>query len=220
MERLISNHSDLRRIWDHTHQTKLASELPEEDLIAFIEQLQPRLHPGMPLLDVGCGRGRNLPYLSRLGFDVYGCDISSVALKLAQARTQQTGLSLRFQAAELTHLPFASDSFAIVVCVHVLPYYFKANIIEGVRELWRVLQPKGWLYLDLLDCEDAEYGCGKRLEEHTFLDPDGVPIHFSSRQEINELSNYLTLQQASRVESKPAFGHSRVKWVLWAAKEE
>lgn len=216
----MSNHSDLRRVWDRTHQTKSTSELPDEHIVAFADHLQSRLSPGLHLLDMGCGRGRNTLFLSQLGFNVYACDLSPVALEIAKARTQQTDIPVSFQAAELTHLPFANDSFAAIVCVHVLPYHFKANIIEGVRELWRVLQPKGWLYLDLLDCEDAEYGCGRRLEEHTFLDPDGVPIHFSSRQEINELSNGFELQHLRRVESKPSSGHSRVKWVLWAAKEE
>jgi SAM-dependent methyltransferase len=217
-ENMMSDRFEPRRLWNHTHQTKPASERPEEDIVAFTEYLQPRLSPGAALLDVGCGRGRNTLYLSQLGFDVYACDLSSVALETAKARTQQAGISVNFQVGDLAHLPYASNLFEAIICVHVLPYHFKAGIIESVRELWRVLQPNGWLYLDLLACDDAQYGCGQRLEEHTFLDTDGIPIHFSSRQEVSELSNGFTLERVTRFELKTSSGHSRVGWTIWAMK--
>jgi len=167
---------------------------------------------------VGCGRGRNALYLSCLGFKVWGCDLSPVVLETAKVRTQQANVSVSFQVAHLTHLPYASNLFAAAICVHVLPYNFKADIVKGVRELWRVLQPTGWLYLDLLDCDDAEYGSGQKLEEHTFLDPDGTPIHFSSRQEVNELSNGLALKRVTCLELASSPTRTRVGWTIWAIK--
>ncbi len=209
---------ELRRKWDHTHQTNPTPERPEENVVAFAEYIQPRLASGASVLDVGCGRGRHSLYLSQSGFDVYACDLSPVALKIAKARVQQAGISIRFQAADLAHLPYANDLFMAVVCVHVLPYHRKADLMAGVHELGRVLQPDGWLYLDLLACEDAEYGRGQRLEEHTFLDPDGIPVHFSSRREIDELSHGFTLERVTRFELKPSSGHIRVGWTIWAMK--
>jgi len=212
---------ELQRVWNRSHQERLTSERPEEDVVAFAERLQQRLSPKALLLDVGCGRGRNALYLSRLGFTLYSCDLSPVALDIARARTQQVGISIRFQVSALTHLPYADNLFAAALCVHVLPYHFKADIAKGVGELWRVLQPGGWLYLDLLDCDDAEYGCGQRLEEHTFLDPVGVPIHFSSRREVNELSNGFTLERVTHLELKSSIGDQvRVGWTIWATKCE
>ncbi len=126
---------ELQRVWNRSHQEKSASERPEEDVVAFAERLQQRLPPKAFVLDAGCGRGRNTLYLSRLGFTVYGCDLSPVALETAKAHTRQAGIPISFQVSDLTHLPYADNLFAAAICVHVLPYHFKADITEGVREL-------------------------------------------------------------------------------------
>jgi SAM-dependent methyltransferase len=169
------------------------------------------------VLDVGCGRGRNTFYLSQKGFATYACDLSPVAIAVAKAQALQIDATISFQVADLTDLPYPDNSFAAVACVHVLPYHFKASIAKGVRELRRVLRPDGWLYFDLLGCDDAEYGCGRELEEHTFLDPDGVPIHFSSRQEVDELLDGFAVERKSQFElGSPA--RTRVGWVVWARK--
>jgi ubiquinone/menaquinone biosynthesis C-methylase UbiE len=149
---------------------------------------------------------------------VHGCDLSPVALEIARKRTEQVGLPIYFLVSDLTYLPYADNSFAAAICVHVLPYHLKTDIAKGMRELWRVVQSGGWLLVDFLDCDDAEYGCGQKLEEDTFLDPDGTPVHFSSWQEISELLNGFTLEHAIRRESKSSLVRTRVAWTIWAVK--
>jgi hypothetical protein len=83
-----------------------------------------------------------------------------------------------------------------------------------------VIQPDGWLYVDFLDPDDAEYGCGRELEEDTFLDPDGVPIHFSSWQEIMELLNGFTVDRSTRSELNSASNRVRVMWTVWAVRSK
>lgn len=212
------DHFDLPEIWDRTHRGKSASEQPEAAVIAFAEHVQRQLPPGISLLDSGCGRGRNALYLSTIGFSICACDVSLVALEIARKRTGLAGLSINFQGANITCLPYADDSFTAAICVHVLPYHLKVDIAKGIRELWRVLQPNGWLYIDLLDCEDAEYSRGQRLEEDTFLDSDELPIHFSSRQEINELMNGFALEHVTRNALRLSPDRIRVSWVIWAVK--
>lgn len=209
---------ELQRIWNHTHYTKPASEQPEENIIAFAGYLQERLPPQMLLLDVGCGRGRNTLYLSQSGFSVYACDLSPVALETAIKRAKRVDLPINFQVSDLVCLPYANNSFAVAVCVHVLPYHFKSDIAKGIHELWRVVQPNGWLFVDFLDYDDAEYGCGQKLEEHTFLDPDGTPIHFSSREEISKLLNGFAVERVIRSELKSSLARTRVTWTIWAVK--
>jgi SAM-dependent methyltransferase len=207
----------IRQVWDRTHREQPASGQPEANLISFAEHLQSYLLPGAALLDAGCGRGRNSLYLSDVGFSVCACDISPVALGKARELTRSAGLTIHFQLADLIHLPYVDGSFAAAVCVHVLPYHTKADILKSVHELCRVLQPNGWLYVDLLDREDAAYGCGPKLEDHTFLDPDGMPIHFSSRDEIDEIMRGFALERVTRTELKSS-DPIRVSWAIWAFK--
>jgi SAM-dependent methyltransferase len=212
------DHCQLRHAWDATHQIKPASEQPEQGVLDFVEHLQTQSSPGAALLDAGCGRGRNALPLSRLGFTVYACDLSPVALEIAKARAQDAALPIRFQVSDLTCLPYTDHVFSAAICVHVLPYHFKAGILKCLRELWRVLQPNGSLYLDLLDPEDAEYGCGEKLEEDTFLDPGGAPLHFSSRAEIDELTQGFAVERITRIEFRPSPARTRVAWSVWAVK--
>ena len=207
----------LAQAWDHTHQEKPTSEQPNVEVVAFADCLRRQLSPGAPVLDAGCGRGRNVFCLSQAGFVVYACDLSPVAISVVKARAQRIDATASFQIADLAYMPYPGNFFAAVVCVHVLPYHYKAGIARVVRELRRVLRPGGWLYFDLLGCDDAEYGCGQELEQHTFLDPDGVPIHSSSRQEVDELLDGFAVERASRFELG-SLARTRVGWVVWARK--
>ena len=211
---------ELQQIWNRSHHEKSASEEREDGMVPFVENLQKRLPPEASLLDVGCGRGRNTLYLSQLGFSAWGCDLSPVALEIAKRRAQQMDLPIYFQVSDLTCLPYRDNSFAGAICVHVLPYHLKADIAKGIREVWRVLQPHGWLYIDLLDLDDAEYGCGQKLEENTFLASDGTPIHFSSLQEITDLLNGFALECVSRHEMKSSLARMRATWKIWANKHK
>lgn len=204
----------LQQSWDHTHQSRTPSQLPDPEIIAFGDRLQSRLPPGSPVLDVGCGQGRNARYLLEKGFTVHGCDLSPVAVAKTKVWAWQVRAA-NFLIADLTRLPYADGQFAAAICMHVLPYHFRQGIIQGIGEMQRVLRPGGWLYFDLLAGDDAEYGCGKELEKDTFFDPDGVPIHFCSEREVNDLLAGLTVERLARLELGTE-QKRRVAWEIWA----
>ena len=56
--------------------------LGNADLYLLDQILKGRFAPGMRILDVGCGEGRNLVYFIRQGMDVWGIDRNPEALKL------------------------------------------------------------------------------------------------------------------------------------------
>ncbi len=84
------------------------------------------------ILDAGCGTGANTPALAKFG-RVFGVDASPVPLSLREDR--RAGL------ARLEHLPFASGSFDLVAALDLLEHL--DDDLAGVRELGRVLSPKG-----------------------------------------------------------------------------
>jgi ubiquinone/menaquinone biosynthesis C-methylase UbiE len=210
---------ELQLIWDCRHKETPLCPQPEPGLTAFCEFLQRILPAGSAFLDLGCGRGRNARLGAEHGFVVHGCDISPAALRLAAARAQEVGLESMHVVADLMRLPYSDDLFLAAACIHVLPYFLQAQSERVVTEIRRVLRPGGWLYADLLDPGDIEFGCGAPVEAHTFCDSDGIPMHFHSRQEIDELLSGFHLARVNRLEINGQAG-VRVSWVLWAEKPQ
>ncbi|CAG0935392.1 demethylmenaquinone methyltransferase / 2-methoxy-6-polyprenyl-1,4-benzoquinol methylase [Thermoflexales bacterium] len=200
----------MQQAWNRTHAEQPLVQQPQAEVVHFAEYLCTCLPHGALVLDAGCGRGRNARHLCKLGFAVCACDLSPSAIAIAQ---QQTA-SAHFQVADLTHLPYPDNYFAASVCSRVLPYHTKSDLVRSLGELWRVLQPDGKLYLDLLDCTDAEYGKGTEIESHTFLDEGQVPIHFCTRAEIEDMLKGFRIEYEARLVQ----GSNRVVWEFWLSK--
>lgn len=108
--------------------------------------------PGAPthdVLEIGCGQGVGLRYLSERLADVrlVGLDRSRVA----QAAGRIGGLDIR--RGRYQDLPFPDDSFDVVVAVEALLY---GDIAEGLIEIHRVLRPGGRLLVAQFMSHDAE----------------------------------------------------------------
>src|SRR6185503_9278799 len=59
----------------------LREEFGDIDVYLFDQLLRGRIVSGMKVLDAGCGAGRNLVFLMRAGFDVWGVDESPEAIE-------------------------------------------------------------------------------------------------------------------------------------------
>src|SRR3979490_2698727 len=84
------------------------------DIYLFDQLLKERIVPGMRILDAGCGSGRNLFFLLKSGFEVFGVDESISAL----AHTRQLAVHLaphlpqdNFRVEPVEQMSFADASF-------------------------------------------------------------------------------------------------------------
>jgi ubiquinone/menaquinone biosynthesis C-methylase UbiE len=91
------------------------------------------------ILDVGCGTGGNLAWLSELG-QVYGLDINPTALFFARQRAPQHLLEASGQA-----IPYPDGSFDLITVFDVLYHQWVADDQQVLAELRRVLKPGGRL---------------------------------------------------------------------------
>jgi SAM-dependent methyltransferase len=88
------------------------------------------------LLDAGCGEGFTADYLlreSQLPLNIIGSDISLAALQWARANQPA---ALKTAVADIHHLPYADNSFPLVICLEVLEHIPDSAV--GLRELARV----------------------------------------------------------------------------------
>jgi len=109
--------------------------------------------PGMRVLDAGCGAGRNLVYLLRTGFEVFGVDESSAAIAQTQRLAAQLAPQLpqnNFRVEPVERMSFADADFDVVLSSAVLHFALnEAQWMAMVKEMWRVLKPGGIFFARL-----------------------------------------------------------------------
>src|SRR6266702_100582 len=131
----------------------LQEQFGQIDIYLFDQILRGNIAPGMRVVDAGCGGGRNVAYLLREGYEVFGVDADAGAVEGIRelARTVAPGLpSVNFQVARIEAMPFP-DAFADVVVCHSVLHFARdeANFDAMARGLWRVLRPGGLLFCRL-----------------------------------------------------------------------
>lgn len=102
---------------------------------------------GSRLLDVGCGTGASvLPAARAVGpkGSVLGVDLAEGLLGQARLKARAAGLkNVEFRVGDMTDLGLPDESFDTVVCVFAI--FFVEDMVEQLRELWRLVRPGGRL---------------------------------------------------------------------------
>lgn len=132
---------------------RLREEFGDIDVYLFDQLLRGRVVNGMKVLDAGCGAGRNLVFLMRAGFDVWGVDESPDAIARVRrlARTIAPRLDAeRFRVEPVEAMSLADGSMDVVISSAVLHFARDDEHWHAmVREMWRVLAPGGMLFARL-----------------------------------------------------------------------
>jgi tellurite methyltransferase len=133
--------------------TDLNDQFGEIDIYLFDQLLRRRIAAGMRILDVGCGFGRNLVYLLREGFDVFGADSDPRALQATRHLAASIAPTLpvdnfRLESVEAMSFP---DTFADVVISSAVLHFARDDdhfqaMLQGA---WRVLNPGGLFFCRL-----------------------------------------------------------------------
>ena len=85
LARAVGQHVDGVRAAGGAAVAGTLSDLREQfgdiDIYVFDQLLRRRIAPGMRVLDAGCGSGRNIVYLLRSGYEVFGVDADPNAVQ-------------------------------------------------------------------------------------------------------------------------------------------
>lgn len=140
------------------------------------------------VLDLGCGAGRNLWYLAKKGFKMWGIDLSQSGIRTAKKILEKKNLNAKLVVGNVyKKLPYEDGSFDAIVSVQVLQHSNEEGIKNAVKEIKRVLVPGGLVFITLC----GRYSKGKvryclvktarRISNHTYVptcgDEKGL-IHF------------------------------------------
>jgi ubiquinone/menaquinone biosynthesis C-methylase UbiE len=175
-----------------------------------------------PVLDAGGGTGIWSIELGRLGYRVLLTDISEGMLREASAKIAELSLGAQIQAqvGDICAMPeFADGQFSMVLCEGD-PLSYCGDHTAALRELVRVLEPRGALIASvdnrvgalnwLRDTEDL--GAIEDLLAHGMVvppaSPSGVrfPVHAFTPEELAGLFEATGLE-VLRVIGKPVVAH-------------
>ena len=177
-----------KKFWDNWSEIyyrqpfRRLTDVSHNDLISVIRELRPG-----KILEVGCGFGRNLKFISRnagVPVRLFGVDLSESFLKKA---LHYIDAKANLVCADITQLPVADNSFDFVFTYGTLMHVSHENISRAVSELKRVMSG------DLIIIEEVVTGVPRKrkmkLNDYTFVH-DYKEIFLSLGFEIMEIKLY------------------------------
>jgi SAM-dependent methyltransferase len=127
----------------------LASYPLERGLLASLAELATAV--GGPVADLGCGPGYVTAYLSSLGLDAFGVDVSSGMIEVARAAHSE----LRFEIGSMAALDIADGSLSGILSRYSIIHAVPEEVPAILAEFHRVLAPGGCLLISFPGTDDA-----------------------------------------------------------------
>ncbi len=142
------------------------------------------------LLEIGCGAGRYTRAFQRYrpDLEIYGCDISHVAL--AEAESADRSGKIEYRLGDALDLPYPDNSFDIVVLFDVFEHV--TDVGKAAGEVARVLKAGGTFHC-FVPCEGNRHTLFSLLRAGKL-----VPIHRWKRDHIGHIQ-ILTTRQMKKI---------------------
>ncbi|HKD04540.1 MAG TPA: methyltransferase domain-containing protein [Bryobacteraceae bacterium] len=107
---------------------------------AFLAEVVHGMKPGVAL-DYAMGDGRNSLYLAKLGWTVYGFDISEVGVNAARQNASRLGLKIDAVTSSDANYNFGKDRFDLILFSWSMP-------LVDVRKVIDALKPSGVVVME------------------------------------------------------------------------
>ena len=176
---------------------------PHPDMARIVEIL--RRHNVRKVLDLGCGTGRHIVYLTKRGFQVYALDSSAVALSHAESWLKDEGLTASLTRGRMEEdLPYSDEFFDAVVSVQVIHHNLIESVLRTIGEITRVLKPGGVVFVTvpILTVGPIQKEMDWQLQEvepRTFIPgrgPEaGIPHHYFTEESLKAAFSEYNVQE-------------------------
>jgi ubiquinone/menaquinone biosynthesis C-methylase UbiE len=165
------------KLWEELYQQNWGSKYPCETIIRFVAKYFYKLNRGnTKLLEIGCGRGSNIWYLTKEGFAAFGIDGSKSAIDIARIKFEDEKLTSDLQVGNIEKLPYEDYFFDGVIENEVLFYndLNSTRIILG--EVNRVLKRDGLFYSRTFSANQYIGKTNTKIAENEFKDISDGPL--------------------------------------------
>ncbi len=142
------------------------------------------------VLDLGCGAGRHVVYLSKKGFNVYGLDGTKEGISLTKKWLKHLGLKANLKVGSFfKKLPYKNNYFDAIISTWAIHHGKEKQIRYCIKEIERVLKPRGIIYISVTSTfKGRPVEKKKKIETHTWIVTKGlekgVPHHIFTKKMI------------------------------------
>ena len=155
---------------------------------------------GQPILELGCGSGRDTEVLAAAGLRVVGLDLSAEAIEEARARVP----TAQFHGRDIrAPFPRTAGTLGVVVASLSLHYFDWPETMALVERIHQQLRPGGLLLCRLNSTHDFHHGARRDVEAgaDNFYLVDGIPKRFFDRAAVDRLfgSGWRVISVAEQV---------------------
>jgi len=146
---------------------------PEASLVQFADLLD----LSQPILDVGCGQGRNTLFLARRGFSVDALDPSRVAVKQIGNLAEKNGLSVRTIHGTFQDFENRDHRYGGILLLGLIPLLNRFEIANLPQLVMNRLGSGGYLFITAFGTWDPDFphraSTWRKEDENSFRSPDG-----------------------------------------------
>jgi len=146
----------MQQTWENFYKAHNYFHLePHEVLPAFADKCEAKKIDN--ILDLGCGAGTNILYLSERGFKVTGVDFSPAAASNAEDLLQSKDLTGKIYVDNLFDkvTTFSAEEFSGVIAINSLEYTDLSTFTTTIAEVARILSPNG-IFLLAVSSKDTK----------------------------------------------------------------
>ncbi|MDD5066882.1 MAG: class I SAM-dependent methyltransferase [bacterium] len=115
------------------------------------------------VLEIGCGCGQGLGFLTRKARLVVGGDLILDSLRLARSHY---GPRMSLVNMDAHHLPFRDDYFDVIICMQAVMYL---DIHQFLKECSRIIKKKGLLIFNITNKEAKGFKASKASRNYFSL---------------------------------------------------
>lgn len=124
----------------------------------WIDYFADDLGKGASILDVGCGAGRDVLYLSKKGLNMTGIDFSKELISIARKKAPKA----RFFVMNFEHLRFPQRSFDGVWAHASLLHLPKHKLLATLKKIYKILKNNGLFFSSFRVGEGERFTSEKR----------------------------------------------------------
>ncbi|MFX0100555.1 MAG: class I SAM-dependent methyltransferase [Candidatus Hodarchaeota archaeon] len=187
--------------WERNYSKGRYNKWPHDLVVSNImRRFGKKERENVKILDLGCGGGNNLIFISEEGFDAYGIDGSPSSIEITKQRLKEKNLNATVKRANFKEIPFDTNYFNCVIDRASIYCNFWSDIEKIVDEIFRILRVGG-IYLGFLPTNNhpaKEFG--EMVETNTYSNfsrgtySNSDIAHFFTKEEIETLFNKFKIK--------------------------